>query len=110
MADQEWEKRVAEAWASFGSRDEEDNLALIDRLAAELPAGDPSGLYERASVRDAIGLEGEAVSLYQRALDAGLPEGKRRRAVIQLASSLRNIGAASEAADLLTAELDAASD
>jgi len=110
MADQEWEKRVAEAWASFGSRDEEDNLALIDRLAAELPAGDPSGLYERASVRDAIGLEGEAVSLYQRALDAGLPEEKRRRAVIQLASSLRNIGAASEAADLLTAELDAASD
>lgn len=109
MAD-DWEDRVAAAWASFDSRDDQANLALFDRLAAELAASDPTGLYERASARDALGLEAEAVPLYRRALDGGLPERRRRRAVIQLASSLRNVGQAAEAAVLLTAELGAAAD
>lgn len=110
VADEDWEQRIAEAWASFGSRDEQASLALIDELAAELPDGDPTGLYERASARDAIGREADAVPLYRRALAAGLPEDRRRRAVIQLASSLRNTGEAAEAADLLAAELAATSD
>lgn len=110
MAGDDWEERVAAAWASFGSRDDQANLALFDGLAAELPAGDPAGLFERASVRDAIGLEAGAIPLYQGALDGGLPEARRRRAVIQLASSLRNIGQAAAAADLLSTELGAASD
>lgn len=110
VAGDDWERRVAEAWASFGSRDEQASLELIDGLAAERPAGDPAGLYERASARDAIGREAEAVPLYRRALAAGLPEDRRRRAVIQLASSLRNIGEPAEAAALLTAELAVASD
>jgi hypothetical protein len=110
MADQDWEDRVAAAWASFDERDEAGFLALMDRLAAELPDGDPAGWYERASARDALGLEAEAVPLYRRALDAGLPEQRRRRAVIQLASSLRNVGEAASAADLLSAELGAVSD
>lgn len=110
MADQDWEDRVAAAWASFDERDEAGFLGRMDRLAGELPDGDPAGLYERASARDALGREAEAVPLYRRALDAGLPAERRRRAVIQLASSLRNVGAAAEAADLLSAELGAVSD
>jgi hypothetical protein len=62
VAGDDWERRVAEAWASFGSRDEQDSLALIDGLAAELPADDPAGLYERASARDA------GLPAYQRAV------------------------------------------
>lgn len=71
---------------------------------------DPAGLFERASALDAADREAEAVPLYRRALARGLPPGPRRRAVIQLASSLRNIGDSAQAAELLTAELDAPPD
>ena len=43
--------------------------------------------------------------LYREALERGLTAERRRRAVIQLASSLRNIGEADESVALLTAEL-----
>ena len=49
-------------------------------------------------------------ALYEAALEAGLTDLRRRRATIQLASSLRNLGNPERAAKLLTAELDAASD
>ena len=111
MADgNDWEGRVAAAWAGFGEYDERSFLALMDRLAAELPADDPRGLFERASARDATDREAEAIPLYRRALARGLPADRRRRAVIQLASSLRNVGQPEEAAELLTAELSGPSD
>ena len=50
------------------------------------------------------------MALYEDALRAGLAGVRRRRAVIQMASSLRNLGHALRAADLLRAELHAASD
>jgi tetratricopeptide (TPR) repeat protein len=108
--DEDWEARVAAAWASFDSYDEPAFLALMERLAAELPPGDPAGLFERASAFDAVGREAEAVPLYREALAHGLPAGRRRRAVIQLGSSLRNIGEPAEAAALLAAELGRQSD
>ena len=110
MSDDGWEERVALAWESFGSPSEEDSLARIGRLAAELAPDDPRALYERASAFDAVGRESEAVPLYRRALERGLDPERHRRAVIQLASSLRNVGAPEEAAALLAAELAARSD
>jgi hypothetical protein len=50
------------------------------------------------------------VPLYRQALDRGLTGERRRRAVIQLASSLRNLGRPEESVALLTTELDAGSD
>jgi hypothetical protein len=50
------------------------------------------------------------VPLYRKALDSGLTGERRRRAVIQLASSIRNLGRPQESVDLLTAELAAGSD
>ena len=47
---------------------------------------------------------------YQAALDTGLTGVRRRRAIIQMASSLRNLGDAKQAAELLTAELGESSD
>jgi tetratricopeptide (TPR) repeat protein len=108
--DDDWEGRVADAWAGFDKYDEAAFRALMDRLAAELPPDDPRGLFERASARDATDREDEAIPLYQRALARGLPADRRRRAVIQLASSLRNVGQPEEAAELLTAELSGPSD
>lgn len=65
-----------------------------------------SGLRRRYST----GHPDLAVPLYRAALEAGLSGHRRRRAAIQLASSLRNLGNAAEAADLLFAELQAPSD
>ena len=108
--DNDWEGRVADAWASFDEYDQPAFRALMDRLAAELAPDDPRGLFERASARDATDQEAEAIPLYRRALARGLPADRRRRAVIQLASSLRNIGEPAQAAELLTAELSGPSD
>jgi hypothetical protein len=106
----EWEQRLADLWASFDDYDEEDFLGRMDGLVAELPAESPVGLYERASAQDSTGHSDLAVPLYRRALELGLGDDRRRQAVIQLASSLRNLGAAPESVALLTAERDAGSD
>jgi thioredoxin-like negative regulator of GroEL len=106
----DWESRIAAAWESFDDLDETEFLALIEKLAAERPPGDAIAFFERASSLDATGHPDVAIPLYEQALTAGLPGSRRRQAVIQLASSLRLAGRAAESADLLTAEIDVASD
>lgn len=104
----EWEKRVADGWASIDDYEDRDDdfRALIDKLASELPDGDPIGLFERACAWDSTGHSDRAVPLYQRAIDGGLTGYRRRRAVIQMSSSLRNIGQVETAVALLEAERD----
>ncbi|AVT36113.1 tetratricopeptide repeat protein [Plantactinospora sp. BB1] len=104
----DWERRVAEAWASIDEYEgrEDDFRALIESLAAELPDGDPVAAFERACAWDSTGHSDRAVPLYRWALDHGLAGYRRRRAVIQMSSSLRNIGEAELAVTLLKAERD----
>ncbi|MFE9770344.1 tetratricopeptide repeat protein [Streptomyces sp. NPDC005931] len=114
--DRDWEERAAAAWARLDDYAEEDAAAfraVIDALVAELPEGSPLGPFERACAFDSTGHPADAVRLYREALDGGLTEVSRhkaRRARIQLASSLRNIGRAEEGVALLTPELHAPSD
>ncbi|WP_436958199.1 tetratricopeptide repeat protein [Streptomyces sp. SudanB182_2057] len=110
---QDWEDRVAAAWATLDDYPQErahEFRALIDALVAELPAGSPLGPFERASAFDSTGHSDKAVPLYREALALGLTGYKGRRAKIQLSSSLRNIGQPEEGVKLLTPELDAPSD
>jgi tetratricopeptide (TPR) repeat protein len=107
---EDWEQRISDLWASINDHSEEQFLARMEELAAELPADSAVGAFERASSLDSTGHSDLAVPLYQQALELGLQGGRRRQAVIQMASSLRNIGRALESVALLTAELDAASD
>jgi tetratricopeptide (TPR) repeat protein len=102
----DWEARVAEAWASIAEYEnrEDEFRALIDGLAAELPDGDPIAAFEQACAWDSTGHSDRAVPLYQRALSHGLTGYRRRRAVIQMSSSLRNMGQAETAITLLEAE------
>jgi len=88
----EWESQLAGAWARLDALDETDFLALIDKLASELPEGSAVAAFERASSFDSTGHSDRAVPLYRMALDTGLTGERRRRAVIQLASSIRNLG------------------
>ena len=110
MADAEWERRLALLWASLDDRDADEFVTAMGELVGELPRDDAVGLFEQASAFDSTGHPDLAVASYREALEHGLSGQRRRRAVIQLASSLRNLGHAGESVALLTAELDAGSD
>jgi hypothetical protein len=105
-----WEQRVAELWAAFDELDEETFLARIEALAGDLPDDSAIAAFERASAFDSFGHEERAVPLYRRALELGLDGGRRRRATIQLASSLRNVGDVEASVALLSAERERPSD
>lgn len=106
----QWEKRNDELWASIDQHEPERFRELIDEHAATLPPGGGVAAFERACAFDSTGHSDRAVPLYREALEQGLTGIRRRRAVIQLASSLRNVGQAQESLRLLTVERDAASD
>lgn len=108
--DPDWERRVAALWDSFDDHTPADFQARMGALTAELPAGHPVAVYEMASAHDALDGEAEAAGLYREALAAGLAGPRRRQAVIQYASTLRNLGRAEEGVALLTAERDGFSD
>ena len=110
MADAEWERRLALLWASLDDRDADEFVVALGELVGELALDDAVGLFEQASAFDSTGHPDLAVASYREALEHGLSGQRRRRAVIQLASSLRNLGHAGESVALLTAELDAGSD
>jgi len=110
VAGADWEKRVSELWTEIDRYDEDEFVGLVDALVAELPPGSAIGLFERGGALDSTGHPDRAVPLYRAALDTGLVGERRRRAVIQMASSLRNLGNPQDALTLLTAETDATSD
>ena len=105
-----WEQQLAAIWDSFDNEAEAPFLAAIDAHLAELPTGSAIVAYEVAASRDSTGHPDLAVPFYRYALDIGLEGERRRRAVIQLASSLRNLGSADEAVALLEAEHNEDSD
>ena len=110
MTGTDWEMRLARLWTSIDECSEQDFLDKMELLVAELPADSAVGLFERAGSLDSTGHSDRAVPLYRQALERGLPGQRRRRAVIQLASSLRNTGQASESVAMLTAERERESD
>jgi tetratricopeptide (TPR) repeat protein len=110
MDHEDWDRRLALLWQSIDDQSEDNFLAAMDELVAELPPDDPVGFFERASAFDSTGHPDQAVPLYRQALERGLTGQRRRRAVIQLASSLRNLGEAEESVALLIDELAAGSD
>jgi len=102
-----WQDRVDAVWNDEALSDA-DRIERIDALAAERADDDPVALFERAGALDSAGLEREAEELYVRALAGGLDEGRRQRAAIQLASTIRNLGRVDEALDMLREEYDRA--
>jgi len=106
----DWQARVDALWAQFDTLAPAAFLAFMTALAAEGPADDPHVLFELASALDSTDHEAQAETLYRRAIDHGLSGPSRRRATIQLASTLRNLGRAEEAVTLLSAESSQPSD
>ena len=100
-----WEQRLDQAWRALDDLPEEIFHAQLNLLVGELPTDSSIALFERGAAQDSTGHSDLAIPLYREALANGLTGLRRRRATIQLASSLRNLGNAQEAADLLTEEL-----
>jgi hypothetical protein len=98
-----WDARIDAVWGDDLLTDDE-RIHRIDELARERADDDARALFERAGARDSAGREAEAEALYRRALDGGLDEEHRPQAVIQLASTLRNLGEVDEALAMLRAE------
>jgi hypothetical protein len=96
-----WESRVAAVWASAESSPDDAVLGRIDALVSERGPDDAAALFEAASVRDYLSREADAEPLYRAAIAAGLDIARHPQAVIQLASTLRNLGRPAEAVDLL---------
>ncbi|MEO5694672.1 MAG: tetratricopeptide repeat protein [Usitatibacter sp.] len=105
-----WERKLAVLWSSLDRQEGSEFVVAIEALVAELPEGDAIGVFEVASAQDSTGHPDLAVPLYRAALATGLAGIRRRRAVIQMASSLRNLGQPQESVELLTKELDQESD
>src|SRR5437867_2395003 len=100
----DWEERLAALWISIEEFSEEEFRARMDSLVSELEPNSAIGLFERGGTFDSTGHSDLAVPLYRQALALGLLGERRRRAVIQLSSSLRNLGEAAESVRLLKAE------
>ena len=109
-AQQDWEERAASLWSAMEDHDETEFLAKVKKLVAELPQGDARAPFELACAYDSTGHSDQAAPLYREALASGLTGLRRRRAVIQLASSLRNLGQVDQSVALLSAERTAGSD
>jgi tetratricopeptide (TPR) repeat protein len=105
-----WEERLADLWKGLDAWGEAEFVAAMCRLTAELPDGNPVALFELGAAHDSTGSPLRAVEFYQAALQAGLSGLRRRRAHIQLASSLRNLGQPQQAAEMLSEELRQPSD
>lgn len=96
-----WDARIDSFWAAADDTQAEAMLRGMRALISERAADDPEALYEWASIHDFLGREDEAVPLYRAALDKDLQGPRRPQAIVQLASSLRNIGEPAAAVELL---------
>jgi hypothetical protein len=108
--DADWERRSLALWEQLDDLDPAEFRARVDALAGELAGDDPVGLFERGCANDSTGRPEVAVPLYAEALERGLEGIRRRRAVIQMASSLRNLGEPDRSVQLLRAERERGSD
>jgi len=97
----EWDERIRNFWRDASDVDEQSAFGAMRSLIDERPEDDPAATYEWASVHDFLGHEAEAIPLYRHALSLGLDATRRSQAQIQLASSLRNVGNATEAIRIL---------
>lgn len=101
----QWREQMAAVWADADRLEGAELVRRIDAIAAEHP-DDPLAIFERGGARDSTGDEAGAEEFYRRALAAGLPDDERAQCVIQLASTVRNLGRPEESLELLRAEFE----
>lgn len=93
------EDEIAHAYATHGETPE--LLAAIDSILKSGGLSEARDAFERAGARDFLGLEIEAIPLYREALARGLSAPERLQCLVQLGSSLRNVGDTEAAVQVL---------
>ncbi len=78
---------------------EEARTVLLELL--RMNPDDPAVAYQCAWVHDRMGLEREAIPLYERAIERGLSGGDLEGAILSLGSSYRAVGSPAKAAEVL---------
>lgn len=107
-----WDERIDEFYDTVA--DETDPLGSVQRMRHLLVAmtddfdgASPALIaFEMAGIHDSMGLEAQAVPLYEEALAGVLPADHLGRARIQLGSTLRSLGRTQDAIDVLSQPLD----
>ncbi|WP_426477744.1 tetratricopeptide repeat protein [Chryseobacterium sp. CBSDS_008] len=99
-----WENQLQSIWLKFGTMSNEKFIQQIKNHVDLLSNSQAIADFERACAFDSTGHEEEAEPLYRSALDKGLTGLRRRRARIQLASTLRNNGKIKESIHILREE------
>jgi tetratricopeptide (TPR) repeat protein len=94
----DWESIVAVGW---GFADDEARLIEYFQNIANQNRASARAIFELANVLDYLGREAEAIPLYEEALRLELPAEFQAYALIQLGSSLRNVGRVNEAVQVL---------
>lgn len=104
--DENWEIQLQCIWLKLGTISNEEFIQQIKNHVELLTISDSQAIadFERACAFDSTGHEKEAEPLYRSALDKGLIGLRRRRARIQLASTLRNNGKIEESIRILRDE------
>ena len=90
------ERETAEGWDLFRAGREDEAIAHFRQLVERHP-GDPRTHFEFGGSLDAAGREAEAIAEYRRAIELGLSGDDVSRVLLQLGSSLRNVGKHDEA-------------
>jgi hypothetical protein len=91
-AEATWAARLGVAWSTLGDATAPAFVAEIERIVADPAVPPPRRAFELACAHDSTGRSDLAIPLYCEALAKGIGGYERRRAVIQMASSLRNVG------------------
>ncbi|MBK1895698.1 tetratricopeptide repeat protein [Chryseobacterium paridis] len=109
-ATENWEKDLQSIWQQLGKIDNEDFIQQIKDHTGQLLDSKAIADFEMACAFDSTGNEIEAEPLYRSALELGLSGLRRRRARIQLSSTLRNNGKIEESIRILREEKSNQSD
>ncbi|MBO0768709.1 MAG: tetratricopeptide repeat protein [Solirubrobacterales bacterium] len=110
MSADDWTSRVQALWDEFDSLEPDVFVSRMRALVSERPEDDAIALFELAGAYDSTGDEARAATTYERVFAVGPPEAIRRSLTIQYASTLRNLGRATEAVAHLERERERTSD
>lgn len=99
--DTTFEQAIDAFWEQAETRDPQRLADEVTTLCHQWDVPAARLAFEQASVHDFLGHEALAVEGYRRALATGLEAPHHHNARIQLASTLRNLGQADQAIDLL---------
>lgn len=102
--DENWETQLQSIWLKLGTITNEEFIHQIKNHVELLTDSQAIADFEKACAFDSTGHEKEAEPLYRSALEKGLTGLRRRRARIQLASTLRNNGKLEESIQILREE------